>query len=132
MNFILIDSRRRDNAIQYIRDLDLSEKHEIVIKPFKDRRSKAQNAYWFQGLDKYAKPVFNEYGNNWDAWNIHEYVMVQCGYSEVLTTPNGEPYQTRMHSSKMNKKQFNEMIEKCHAYLLTEHNIDIPLPNNNY
>lgn len=101
----------------------------IEIKLAKNTRSTRQNRYWFVGLDKYAKPVFNETGDNWDAWKIHEYVMTRCGYTEVLVDPNGEPYQTRMHSSNMEPKVFNEMIEKCHAYLLIEHNINIPLPD---
>lgn len=128
MQYILIDEQRRQNAIKEIQGLDISKPIEVIIQPYKKSRSKAQNAYWFVGLDKYAKPVFNEHGDNWDAWRIHEYVMEQCGYKEVLIDPRGEPYESRMHSRLMKTKAFNEMIEKCHAYLLMEHNINIPLP----
>jgi len=131
MNFILKSGNVRSNAIQHIMNLDLSQTYEVSVQLFKDSRSKAQNAYWFVGLDKYAKPIFNEHGDNWTAWKIHEFVMKECGYTEVLITPNGEPHESRMHSSQMGKKKFNEMIEKGHAYLLTEHGIDIPLPTIN-
>lgn len=47
MRYLLIDGRRRSNAIQYIMDLDLSQLYEVSVQLFKDSRSKAQNRlYW--------------------------------------------------------------------------------------
>ena len=47
MNFILRNGKIRSNAIEHIMGLELSTLHEVVVRPFKDNRSKAQNRlYW--------------------------------------------------------------------------------------
>ena len=101
---------------------------DITIEKHKTKRSLNQNAYWFAMLDKYAVPVFRGYGDNWSSFSIHEYVMNDLGYQEVLADKKGRLFVTRKRSSDMKTGEFEEFLERARAYLATEHQIMIPLP----
>ena len=50
MKYILIDEQRRNNAIEYIKGLDIKKPIEILIKPYKKNRSLAQNSTYHMWL----------------------------------------------------------------------------------
>ena len=117
----------RDDIAKAIQSLD-GKLVDITIEPHKKKRSLNQNAYWFGILDKYAVPVFREYGDNWSSFSIHEYVMNELGYQEVLSDKKGRLFVTRKHSSKFTTKDWEEFMERARAYLASEHGVFIPLP----
>lgn len=102
---------------------------KITIEERKSRRSLPQNKYWFSALEKYVTPKFREAGSNWDTWKIHEELMKELGYTEVLVKPTGEAVRVRRHSSDFNKMEFAEMVTRAVAHLKTEYDIDMLLPN---
>lgn len=93
------------------------------------KRSLDQNAYWFGVLDKHVVPVFRDYGDSWTAFKVHEYIMEELGYKEVLLDPQGKPFASRIHSSGFSTKQWEEFMERARALLATDHGIYVPLPN---
>lgn len=105
---------------------------DITVEKHKSKRSLNQNAYWFGMLEKYAVPVFREYGDNWSSFSIHEYIMNELGYQEVLADKKGRLFVTRKHSSAMKTGEFEEFLERARSYLATEHGIGIPLPREDY
>lgn len=47
MKYILIDEQRRNNAIEYIKQIDIKKPIEVLIRKHKKNRSLAQNStYW--------------------------------------------------------------------------------------
>ena len=47
MKYILIDEQRRNNAIEYIKKIDIKKPIEVLIRKYKKNRSLAQNnTYW--------------------------------------------------------------------------------------
>lgn len=119
----------RQDIAQAIKTIPNGKKVRITIAAYTKKRSKNQNDYWFAALDKYVVPKFREYGDNWSSWSVHEYVMNELGYQEVLTDPKGRLYVTRKHSKAFNTVQWEEFMERARAYLAQEHGILVKLPN---
>lgn len=101
----------------------------ITIKEYKKPRSLNQNDYWFKMLTDYALPVFRDYGDNWTPFKIHEYVMNELGYQDVLFGKGGKLVVSRKESKKFNTAQWEEFMERARALLATDHGVFIPLPN---
>ena len=100
----------------------------LTLREWTKPRSLAQNAYWFAVLEKHAVPAFRDYGDNWTAWKVHEHVMEELGYQEVLTGKNGKLTVARKHSSEFTSKEWEEFMERARAHLAAEHGISLPLP----
>jgi hypothetical protein len=105
------------------------KKAAITIAQARKRRSLNQNAYWFGMLNKYAVPVFRDYGDNWDEFSVHEYVMGELGYVETLVKPGGALFKVRKSSRNFSTKEWEEFMERARAFLLVEHGISLPFPN---
>lgn len=101
----------------------------ISIAESQRKRTLRQNRYWFGILRKHVVPVFRDYGDNWDEFSVHEYVMKQLGYQEILTDHKGNDFVSRTSSSKFTTKQWEDYMQRARAYLATEHGIGLPLPN---
>lgn len=102
---------------------------EIEIKEKKQTRSLPQNKYWFKMIEDHLTPVFREEGSNWSSWDIHQYIMHELGYEEVIFSPSGKPFPKRKHSSDMTTLEFEEFAERARAYVMQEFNVAIPFPN---
>lgn len=106
---------------------------KITIERFNKKRSVPQNAAWFARLTKYALPYFKEYGDNWSVFAVHEYIMNALGYQDVrfVKTTNGmmKPCVQRKESKKFTTIEWEEFMDKALAFLMSEHGIAMPLPN---
>ena len=101
----------------------------LTLREWRKPRSNQQNAYWFGVLGRYAVPEFRKTGSPWSEWTLHEYVMGELGYEEVLTDPAGKLYVSRLHSSDFDTEQWEVFMEEGRAFLATEHQIYLPHAN---
>ena len=51
-------------------------------------------------------------------------------FGEGKFTPSGEPYHESVETSKLNKKQMTEYMNKIQAYMLAECGVRVPLPDD--
>lgn len=102
---------------------------KVTLEEAKKKRTVQQNAYWFKMLDEYVVPAFRESGQPWSSFTIHEYIMQELGYQEVLITPQGKLFVSRKHSSGFNTKEWEVFMEEGREFLMRVHNIAVPLPN---
>lgn len=101
----------------------------LTLREWTRKRSIAQNAYWFGVLEKYAVPAFRETGHPWSQFTIHEYVMNELGYQEVLVAPDGKLFVSRMHSSDFDTRKWEVFMEEGRAFLAVRHGVHLPLPH---
>ena len=101
----------------------------LTVALAKKKRSTNQNAYWFGMLGKYVVPAFREHGDNWSEWTVHEYIMNELGYQEVLVDPKGKLFVSRKHSSEFSTIAWEEFMERGREFLARVHGIRLPLPN---
>ena len=102
---------------------------EVIVREYKKTRSTSQNSYWFAMLDKYVVPVFREGGDNWSSFSVHEYIMNELGYQEVLCDPKGKLFVCRKHSKEFNTVVWEDFMGRGREFLIRVHGIALPLPN---
>ena len=70
-----------------------------------------------------------QYGDDyWNADLVKDYFAIKYATDEVK--PDGEIWRKAVSTSKMTKKQMTEYMERIQAYMLTEHGIKVPLPDD--
>lgn len=122
MNFILIDGRRRSNAIQHIMDLDISKLYEVIVQPFKDSRSKAQNRLYWMFIPYLAD--FCGYTNN----QMHRVLKVKFIGVDKETIDGVEIVEPKS-SKKLKVKEFANYLREVEALAL-EYNVTLPHPDD--
>ena len=81
---------------------------------------------WFKHI---AIALNSQYGDDyWNADLVKDYFAIKYATDEVK--PDGEIWRKAVSTSKMTKKQMTEYMERIQAYMLTEHGIKVPLPDD--
>ena len=76
-----------------------------------------------------AKALYEYTGDeNWTADMVKKFFAYRFG--EGKFTPSGEPYHESVETSKLNKKQMTEYMNKIQAYTLAECGVRVPLPDD--
>lgn len=112
----------------YIKSFN-GKKITIAISEWKKARSAKQNKYMFGIIGKYLLPVYRESGSDWDTFDIHECIMSELGYTDIIFDPKGKPHRKRKHSSDFNIMDMEEYLSRFRAYCSANLGIFIPLPN---
>jgi len=121
---ILIDSTRRDRAINLIRNLPIDGTYEVIMQPKSEVRGLDQNGLYFKRLTEIAEQAFfngKKFGK--DVW--HDYakkeimpdpVTLKDGriVSKWIESPSGDP--TVISTSLLHKKCFGQYITALEAF----------------
>lgn len=95
----------------------------------KQPRTLNQNALFHVWCRYIAKALYEYSGDeNWTADTVKKFFAYRFG--EGKFTPNGEPYHESVETSKLNKKQMTEYMNKIQAYMLSECGVRVPLPDD--
>jgi hypothetical protein len=95
----------------------------------KQPRTLNQNALFHVWCRYIAKALYEYTGD--EAWNadlVKKFFAYRFG--EGKFTPSGEPYHESVETSKLNKKQMTEYMNKIQAYMLSECGVRVPLPDD--
>ena len=92
-------------------------------------RTLSQNALkwvWFEAISN----LFNQqYGDDyWNAQKVHDYFCDM--FKKIEVTSDGRPYNVPVRTSKLNKKQMTEFMNKIQGYIAAEHGASVPLPDD--
>lgn len=121
-----------DQATRLLReffDCNQGKVVRIVVSLFSRKRSLNQNDYYWKMLSDHVLPVYREAGADWDAMDIHECIMGELGYVEILFDPKGKPYRKRKESKKFTTMEMEDYLSRFRAYCSTNLGVFVPLPN---
>ena len=124
MNFILIDGQRRSTAVQYIMGLDIkyNQLYEVIVQPFKDNRSKAQNRLYWKWIPYLADHC--GYTNN----QMHRTLKAQfLGFDEDVVA--GVATKEIKSSKKLKVKPFTNYLREIES-LAIEYGVSLPHPDD--
>lgn len=113
IHLVLDDERSRAQALRILADLPLERAWQMLVKPWRAKRTLPQNAR----LHLLFRLLSNATGNDVGAVKLH--------YKEKFLTPTFITFKQQSvavypRTSKMDKKELNEFMEKCEADLATE------------
>lgn len=95
----------------------------------KQPRTLNQNALFHVWCRYIAKALYEYTGDeNWTADMVKKFFAYRFG--EGKFTPSGEPYHESVETSKLNKKQMTDYMNKIQVYMLSECGIRVPLPDD--
>ena len=126
----ITDQRNLDQCCAYLPNgeyVATIEPKEQWLK--RQQRTLSQNALahvWFKHI---AVALNSQYGDDyWTADKVKDYFAVMFATDEVK--PDGEIWRKPVSTSKLTKKQMTEYMERIQVYMLTEHGIRVPLPDD--
>ena len=122
MKYILIDEQRRNNAIEYIKSLDIKKPIEILIKPYKKNRSLSQNSTYHMWLADIAP----EFG--YKPEELHETLKVRfLGVKEYMV--DGVKLIKPKSTTELSTKEMAEYMSMVEM-LAHSHNIRLRIPDD--
>lgn len=92
-------------------------------------RTLSQNALlwiWFQDIANFFNVTYGD--SQWNKQNVHDLFCEMFKTIEIL--PNGQIISKWVETSKLNKKQMTDFMNKVQEYMATEHGANVPLPDD--
>ena len=124
-----LDSNCRESIIRYLRMLD-GKPIKVTIEEVKRKRSTNQNAFYWAVFIPLIVNKFNEYGNNVDSEQVHEFLKDEVGkLSGNIFLPNGEMKRISGSSAELQTGKFEDYLEKIRVWALDILEISLPMPN---
>lgn len=102
---------------------------EIVVKKKRSIRSSQQNRYYFGVVIPLLMQGLNDVGYDYNKKETHEFVKTNFNYTEQVNESTGEVIRHIKRTSRLNKSEFSEMVEKIKIFASEYLNIYIPDPN---
>lgn len=106
--------------------LDMSRKYSLTIEPYTKRRSLSQNALMWTWIGEVAEHVCKHTGM--DADKVHEFFKGKFLHPEIITI-HGEEVESRS-TKGLTTAQMKDYMDRIHAWVSTELNITLPLPDD--
>ena len=95
----------------------------------KQPRTANQNALlwvWFSDIANFFNKTYGD--DHWNKDNVHDLFCEMFRYPVVL--PNGQVIDKWVETSKLNKRQMTDFMNKVQSYMSTEHGATVPLPDD--
>ncbi len=122
MRYILIDEKRRENALEYLKWINISKPVEVTIKPYRKNRSNAQNNLYHM----WKKPIAEHFGYTED--ELHEVLKVRFIGIEVKMVA-GQKLVQPISTTSLDLKQMAEFLLKIEV-LAKAHDITLKMPDD--
>lgn len=99
----------------------------LSIEEVKKRRSNKQNRFWYGVMIPAIRAWFLEHGYNFDAQEVHEYMVRRVWkHTEVVFIEN-EPYERRLSSTELTPHEWEVRLEITRAWG-AERGLILPFP----
>ena len=107
------------------------EGHQVIIKVerYKATRSAQQNRYYFGVVCGLIRERLKELGHDLTIQETHEFLRGRFNSKELIDLNGGEIIQVGNSTSKLNKSEFMEYLEKIKQFSATTLELYIPDPN---
>lgn len=92
-------------------------------------RTRSQNALcwvWFADIANFFNKTYGD--DSWNKDNVHDLFCEMFRSPVVL--PNGQVIDKWVETSKLNKRQMTDFMNKVQSYMATEHGATVPLPDD--
>lgn len=117
--FILRDDRVAIYAENAIRTaLNSGDIFEMILRPFKSKRSKAQNRLlwkWYREISKQAKSEFGDYRNE-DYW--HTRLRLDFGYVEYTIQHKGFDVPVLRSTTDFSVEEFSDYLKQIEVWAM--------------
>lgn len=118
MKFILRDRQIQARALEAIQGLDLAQPWEVVVRPFKPRKTDPQR----NTLHLWLRVMADETGHSIE--ELKHYIKEEfLGFEETLVM--GRPYRVLRSTEDLNRAEYADLLDRVSA-LAAELGIQLP------
>ena len=117
----------KSRAISLVDSLSLDELHEVIIRPYKSKRSLDQNNLYWSWVDKIRIHVADSTGNFFLGDEIHEWLKAKFLPVRVVEI-EGVAVKCAATTTKLNTKEMSEYMEMIERFCGSEMGLFLPLP----
>jgi predicted HD phosphohydrolase len=103
----------------------------VSIRKHVNRRSTAENAYYWAVVVKACQELLVEAGNDMTPEDTHRYLKEFVGgsiFAQVVCTPDGKRRTMIRSSTTLDTREMEDYLERCRVWA-AENGREIPLPN---
>ena len=124
------DGRTLDEALRFLPNGDYVATVETKEQWMKRQpRTLPQNALFWIWCADIANFFNKSYGDDrWNKDNVHDLFCEM--FKQPFVLPNGQVVDKWVETSKLNKKQMSDFMNKIQSYMATEHGATVPLPDD--
>jgi hypothetical protein len=102
----------------------------VTLHMKRNRRSNNQNSYYFSFIVPILqKCIENEWQEYWDKSAVHEFLLSNFNYDELINEETGEILRKVRRSKDNDTKQAEVFYQRCREFILEYFNTEVPLPN---
>lgn len=113
--YILRNDDIKARLIGIIQGLSTSSPWEVELKPYKGKRSLAQNRLMWKWIDEIRLHIADSTGQLWSSDDIHEWLKDQFLPAKVVEI-DGKPAKARKSTAALNTREFTEYLEQIEMY----------------
>jgi hypothetical protein len=125
--FILRSEEIRRRASDLIREIPLDVVHEVVIRPYKSKRSLDQNALHWKRMDIIRLHIADSTGQVFSAEDVHEFFKKKFLPVRLIEI-GGESVKVRRTTTQLNTKEFSEFMDNIDRYCIEHLQLWLPEP----
>lgn len=109
---------------------ELNGMHRITVVKYRQRRTDAQNRYYWPCVVRPFGDFLREQGEGYTDEMAHEFLKFKFLRQTVPNLSTGEVVGERIRSTtELNTEEFAEYLEHCIAYLAETFGIEVAVPN---
>lgn len=124
---------KQDGKFQNIKKLDDYNKslpdgrYKVTVEK-SDKRSSQQNRYYWGVVIHLINQAFYDLGHELTAEETHEFLKAKFNHKEIVNSDTGELLQLPLSTTRLNKSEFSEYVEKIQRFAAEFLNTVIPDP----
>lgn len=124
------DGRTLDEALRFLPNGDYVATVETKEQWMKRQpRTLPQNALFWIWCADIANFFNKSYGDDrWNKDNVHDLFCEM--FRQPVALPDGRVVDKWVETSKLNKRQMRDFMDKIQSYMATEHGVAVPLPDD--
>ena len=127
MKIILLTQQHKDRACAALQGLPLEPPMEVVIRPYKSRRSLDQNALHWKRLDIVRMHIADSTGQIFSAEEIHDFFKAKF-LPVRLVEIGGEMVKVTRTTTKLTTKEMSEFMDAIDRYCIDRLHLYLPQP----
>jgi hypothetical protein len=125
--FIVSDERGRKRALDVLSTLDLTKPWQVVIEPYRKKRTTSQNALMWAWLEQVAQLIHEDTGTDKD--DIHEFFKLKFLPVRTINI-NGEERHIPGSTAKLTTAEMNAYMDKINAWVTSTLGLILPTPED--
>ena len=125
--FIVSDERGRKRALDVLSTLDLTKPWQVVIEPYRKKRTASQNALMWAWLEQVAQLIHEDTGTDKD--DIHEFFKLKFLPVRIIAI-NGEERHIPGSTAKLTTAEMVAYMDKINAWVTSTLGLILPTPED--